>query len=292
MSFWTVCVKQGKGSALLKLSQWFKWFCCSCFWFLKIPQEYFTTVLLALWGKWLSKPRLLGEPAQVSYKTSTGLNIQQRREGEVTTWDWGCILGNDPLQWSCLGAPELPIAQDLTLIINNFPHQKNKQTNKSHTWHPLTTMITAKAESHCDRPAKAAHAWSGGSDFDEKQNSWDTLYFPKVCLLQLLSARWSPPVSGGLSPGGLCELKASSQRPRGIPSYAGSREAWMLLAWPSAQLLPSLPSQPQMIKDNCTSRSACWKGTRLEGKYRSNEEMQFQWISQTTWILKLVRLWF
>lgn len=141
-----------------------------------------------------------------------------------------------------------------------------------------------------DRPAKAAHAWSGGSDFDEKQNA-EILSFPQSEFCPLSSSRLpggSLLVSGGLSPGGLCELKASSQRPRGIPSRAGSQERPECFLH-DLQLSPSPASPPLNLrwsKITVPSRSACWKGTRLEGnKGWPNEEMH-QWISPNHMDLK------
>ena len=90
------------------------------------------------------------------------------------------ILSNEAVS----GLPELPHSpEDLTLIINNFsppPPKKNKNKNKKpHTPHPFTPMIIEPREKvNVDRPAKAAHAWSGGSDFDEKQNA-EILSFPQ-----------------------------------------------------------------------------------------------------------------
>lgn len=100
-----------------------------------------------------------------------------------------------------------------------------------------------------DRPAKAAHAWSGGSDFDEKQNA-EILSFPQSEFCPLSSSRLpggSLLVSGGLSPGGLCELKASSQRPRGIPSRAGSQERPECFLH-DLQLSPSPASPPLNLR--------------------------------------------
>lgn len=151
MSFWTVCVKQGKGSALLNCLSGLNGFVVLVLVFKNHHRNISITVLLALWGKRLSKPRLLGEPAQVSYKTSTGLNIQQRREGRGGQPEIGDDSGNDPLQWSCLGAPWTSHSpEDLTLIINNFPPPK-KQTNKQTTHLASTNNHDngAKAESHC-----------------------------------------------------------------------------------------------------------------------------------------------